>query len=210
MATALIVAFVLGDAALRAVAEDRASEAAWDGAQDAGVRDLEIELGGWPFAVGLARGQVPEARVSATVPFDMLSDRLDTSFDVGSRRAGVELSGSDGQLVAASRLNRAGVEIPAEVRLAVRADGGDLVLTPTTVAIAGRELSAAADGPLANFAGDLLSEHRIDIGSMLSSAEDLAAQLTSKPVTLDAATVTEDGLRISVLVLDVPLAAPED
>lgn len=216
----MLVLLVGADAVVREVAESRAAGrlAGLGGHSD--LEDVSVGLGGWPFVAVLASGAVPRADVTGTLPFDRVEEVLGeaaggggptdgTRGGLGALDAldGLALTGRDGLLVVSGTLARARLDVPVELRFGVRVEAGELVLSPAALAVAGREVPASADGPLAGLAGGLLDERRIDVAEAFGTVPGSTGSTDGDAdhAVLRAASVTGSGLRLTLSVADVPL-----
>lgn len=172
MLVAVLVALVLlvADAGARVLVQNRAAGRIAEALEPRGLRDVHVTVGGWPVLPALVTGRVGEVRISATAPFSLLDERLADSAGFAKVQAR-HWSAQDGLLVLSAELERGGGPMPVTVALAVDVDGGDLVVTPQSVGIAGIQLPVARVARLVPAAADLLGEHRIAPGGLLGGAE---------------------------------------
>lgn len=144
-AVAAVIA-VAGDAALGAVAQQRAQCRVLGG-----VTVTAVDISTFPMLSALTTGSIGTAR--ARVPWEVAQDRVGTS---GGRSAEVSLSGVDGQVVAQTQAQ--GRPVTVTMRPEVTASG-ELALSPTGISVAGREVPLAV---AQTFAGDLLQPRVLD------------------------------------------------
>lgn len=140
--------------------------------QARGLTQVRVAVGGWPVLAGLATGRLDRVEVSAVAPFAVLDERLAAVGGAGAAAGTgsvgpVQWSGESGMLVARTELDRGGAAVPVAVAFAVSGDGGDLVVTPQTVAVAGIQLPAQRVSALLPSAAGLLGTRRVALGSLV-------------------------------------------
>ncbi len=146
-----------------------------------GLTHVRVAVGGWPVLAGLATGRLDRVEVSAVAPFAVLDERLAAVGGVGAAAGAgvaggagqvgpVQWSAESGMLVARTELDRGGAAVPVAVAFDVSGDGGDLVVTPQTVAVAGIQLPAQRVSELLPSAAGLLGTRRVALDGLVGHA----------------------------------------
>lgn len=144
--------------------------------QARGLTHVRVAVGGWPVLAGLATGRLSRVEVSAVAPFAVLDERLaavggagaGAGVTAGAGQVGsVQWSAESGMLVARTELDRGGAVVPVAVAFAVTSDGGDLVVAPQTVAVAGIQMPAQRVSALLPSAAGLLGTRRVALDGLV-------------------------------------------
>lgn len=176
-ATVVVVGFGL-DAALGAAAQNRPSCRVVDGVT------IEADINALPVTTGVLTGSIGTA--TATVPWDVMADRAVSGASPGAL---VSLRGEDGRVVVEASVRG----LPATVTLLPEVTrDGEVVLSPTSLTVAGREVPLAVARSLG--VADGLAESRILQG----------AQEFGPAYEVTAVSVTDAGLELG---MRLPLSA---
>ncbi|MCG2798103.1 MAG: hypothetical protein L6367_06125 [Cellulomonas sp.] len=187
LAVAVLITLALADQGARWWAEHQAVERADTRLASAGVEVTAVRIGGWPF-VAVATGLLAEpTTLDLRVPYTAFADRVPVP-------EGVETptwSDQDGLLTASTQVTFRGRQVPVDIGWTVSTDEGDLVLTPSTVTVAGFSVGTGlAAKALGDRAEALRTERRLDPGRLLPSAAERVTRLVAVQVRPDGLALT--------------------
>lgn len=187
LTVAVLLTLALADQGARWWAEQQAVRRADTRLASAGVDVTAVRIGGWPF-VAVATGLLAEpTTLDLRVPYTALADRVPVPDGVQTP----SWSDQDGLLTASTQVTFRGRQVPVDIGWTVAADQGDLVLTPSTVAVAGFSVGTGlAAKALGDRAESLLTERRLDPGRLLPSSAERATRLAAVQVRPDGLALT--------------------